>query len=73
MMKGFISCNYLQGIVIVRVGKDGGLPHGGSVLFKVELPFKMATMGGVVARARAAKYPETPHLSSKWQNGGEIK
>ena len=53
MMKGFISCNYLQGIVIVRVGKDGGLPHGGSVLFRVELPFKMAMMGGVVARARA--------------------
>lgn len=25
----------MQGIVIVRVGKDGGLPHGGSVLFRV--------------------------------------
>ena len=40
-------------IVIVRVRKDGRLPHGGSVLFRVELPFKIATMDGIVARTRA--------------------
>ena len=52
MMKGFISCNYLQEIVIVRVGKDGGLPHGGSVLFRVGAAIQNGDDGGVVARAR---------------------
>ena len=46
MMKGFISCNYLQGIVIVRVGKDGGLPHGGSVLFRVGAAIQNGDDGG---------------------------
>ena len=47
MIKGFISCKYLQGIVISGSEKMGGYHMGGPFCSGLELPFKLATMGGM--------------------------